>query len=145
MKLHHMSINNEMKARAVIGEPTPEVGMGATMLVGSDRYGCTINRIFMEGKRQVLEVTHDKTKLVGGAMLSEEQTYEYVPQPNAKRHYFAKNEAGFWQEMHYKIISSTYDAKTDERTDVLSKRLSVSRVSVGLRIGERDEYRDPSF
>ncbi len=36
------SVINHLHSRAVIGQPEPVVGMGATMLLWSDRRACTI-------------------------------------------------------------------------------------------------------
>lgn len=145
MNLNDLSPMNNLRARSVVGEPAPEVGMGATLLVGSDRYGCTIHGIFKDGGRDVLVVTHDDSKLVAGSVASEEQDYEYTPRPDGQKMYFVKDARGFWQEMEYKVFEYGYDEEKDERTIVRqSKRLSKVG-SRGLQIGTREEYRDPTF
>lgn len=148
MNLNHLSPMNNIRARSVLGEPAPEVGMGATLLVGSDRYGATIHRVFTYQKdKLVLEITLDDTKLISGSAQSESQEYEYTPRPNGEKMYFMKDDRGFWQQMHYKVFEYGYDEEKDERTIVRqSSRLSkVEGGSRGLQIGKRQEYRDPSF
>jgi hypothetical protein len=136
---------NHLMSRQVIGEPTPTVGMGATLLMWTDRHACTIQRIF-EDKRlgTVLEVTEDKATLVGGSTMSEDQDYTFESRPDGPKRYFAKKN-GLWREYHYRIIEYRYDEEKDERCDKRSKRLSESPTQTGLKIGVRDEYRDPTF
>lgn len=139
------SLTNHLMSRQVIGEPTPEVGMGVTFLLWTDRHAGTIHRIFEDKKLgTVLEVTEDKATLISGSAASEEQGYTYEPRPNGAKRYFAKK-GSFWREYHYKVLDTTYDEEGDVRTQKLSKRLSETATSTGLKIGERDEYRDPSF
>ena len=147
MQLNHLSPMNQIHARSILGEPNPEVGMGATMLVGSDRYACTIHRIFTYQKGKiVLEVTHDESKLVSGSAQSESQEYEYTPRPDGAKHLYMKGDNGLWQEVQYKVFEYGYDDEKDERTVIRqSSRLSRTASSRGLKIGVRDEYRDPSF
>lgn len=139
------SLTNHLMSRQVIGEPTPEVGMGVTLLLWTDRHAGTIHRIF-EDKRigTVLEITADSAKIVSGSMMSEEQSYEYTPRPDGPKRYFAKK-GSFWKEYHYKVLDTKYDEEGDVRTQIRSKRLSEVGTTTGLKIGERCEYRDPSF
>jgi hypothetical protein len=141
------SVMNHVMSRQTKNEPEPVVGMGVTMLGWTDRYAGTIHRIFQEKGTTVIEVTDDDTKLVSGSALSEEQEYEYTPCPDAKtRMYFMKDKrTGKWQEMQYRVMSTDYDEEGDERNVVLSKRLSKCSPGKGLKIGVREEYRDPSF
>jgi hypothetical protein len=148
MNLNHLSPMNNIRARSVLDEPTPVVGMGATLLVGSDRYGCTIHRIFTYQKGKiVLELTHDKTKLVSGSRMSEDQEYEYIPDPDRKEKFlFMKNEQGIWEQVQYRVFEYGYDEVTEERTIIKqSSRLSKVEGSRSLQIGVRNQYLDPCF
>lgn len=139
------SVMNHLMSRQVLGEPTPEVGMGVTLLLWTDRHAGTIQRIFTQAKRTVLEITEDKATLVSGSTLSEAQEYTFEPRPEGRKRYFAKDAGGLWVEMEYKVKEYHYDEETDTRTATLSSRLSKTGGGCGLKLGERDEYRDPSF
>jgi hypothetical protein len=139
------SMVNHLQARATLGEPTPEVGMGVTILLWTDRHAGTIQRIFEERGQTVLEVTTDKATLVSGSKFSEEQGYTFEPRPDGPKAYFKKRLDGQWREFEYKVIDSKYDEATDTRHETRSSRLSLKDGGHGLRVGERDEYEDPSF
>jgi hypothetical protein len=138
------SIHNRIQERAVIGAPTPEVGMGATLLYFSDRHAGTITRIFKDRGQDALEVTEDSSRLVSGSKMSEEQEYEFQANPKGKKHYFKKDQNGFWRSMRYRVLHTEYDEEGDVRTETCSKFLSVIDGGPGLRVGERDEYYDPT-
>lgn len=98
---------------------TPEVGMGATINMHSDRHAATIIAVLSPTRIQVQE---DKAKLVGGSRDSEYQEYEFTPNPKSKVTTFSKRKNGLWIE-----------EKDDQQS------------GTSLTIGERDEYYDPSF
>lgn len=138
------SVMNHLKAVGTVGEPTPEVGMGVTVLMWSDRRAGTIQRIFVDRGQAALEITEDKSTLVAGSTMSEEQEYKFEANPSGRKHYFKKVK-GVWREFHYRVLDSQYDAEADVRHDVCSKFLSRSSGGSCLRLGERDTYTDPTF
>jgi hypothetical protein len=71
---------------------TPEVGIGATLVVGSDRYPMTIVAVEKDGNK--VTVQHDKFILVDGSRNSESQTYSYIPNPNAPLDVYTKRKNG---------------------------------------------------
>lgn len=81
-----MSSTNGILAAGVIGAPTPVVGMGATILMWSDRHAATIRLIdhFKTGARagqvKAVWVTEDQAIRIDNNGMSENQTYEYLPQ-----------------------------------------------------------------
>jgi hypothetical protein len=82
-------------------------------------------------KRDDLAHTHreDRAIRTDSNGLSESQTYTYEPNPNGERHWFRRRKNGTWEEV-----------KLNHKTDRYRKT-----GGLGLRIGEREEYRDPSF
>jgi len=129
------SVQNHMYARMTIGEPAPEEGMAATILGWSDRYAATIIRLRPVGNRgstdHVLYVQRDEAKVVKGSGHDGSAEYEYERNPNGAIYHFRKDKKGRWQEVVY-----------NEATERFS---FVRGGGAGLRIGERREYRDPSF
>lgn len=74
--------------------PTPEVGMGATVCMYSDRHACTIVEVNGRGTRVVVqEDTATRTDRNG---LSDAQSYEYTPNPDAARDVFTLRKNGRW-------------------------------------------------
>lgn len=95
----------------------PVVGMGATLILWSDRRACTIVQVTHNGKRIVIqrdaiEWTPDPTR-PGQILIT-----NYLPDPQGELHHVTKRKDG------------TY-------------RLTGSKTIV--RIGVRDEYYDPTF
>lgn len=94
----------------------PEVGMGATIHVGSDSYPATIIQITQNGKRIVIQ-EDDATRVDDNGM-SESQDYAYQANPNGTIHIATLRKDG-----HYRL--------TGEKTPV--------------SIGIRRRYYDFSF
>ena len=61
--------------------PKPVVGMGATVTCYTDRHAATISWVSPSGK--TLKVREDDVKRIDNNGMSECQTYEYTPNPNA--------------------------------------------------------------
>jgi hypothetical protein len=126
------SVINNLCSRAVIGEPRPKVGMGATMLLWTDRNAGTISKVEeVTSKRYqyLIEVQEDLATVVAGSTQDGSADYEYSPRPDALPYLFAKvRDSGFW---------------------IMVRRNESGRLvkagGRGLRIGERETYRDPSF
>lgn len=100
------------------GQPTPEVGMGATVLCWSDRHAYTI--VEVSAKR--IGVQRDNASRVDGGRMSESQQYEYTPNLNATVEYFTLRKNGAW-----------------------IKEGNAMKGGTQIRIGDRREYYDFSF
>lgn len=120
------SFHNNHYARATKGQPTPVVGMGATILLWSDRHAATIVSVGGKPDAWVIEVQEDRAKVISGSDFDGSADYEYSPRPNGRIHTFRFKD-GVWREL--------------DREGRLMPKGSGS----GLRIGDRLEYRDPSF
>jgi len=98
----------------------PEVGMGATEQVGSDRYPYTIQEVNRGGQELVL--TMDDFIRTDSNGLSESQEYTYVEQKDGIRRVFTRRKDGRYR---LKGTPSTWGG--------------------ALTVGVRRAYRDPSF
>lgn len=90
-------------------QQTPEVGMGATLWCGTDRYAHTISRVSASGKtfwmRQDVSTRTDQNGL------SESQTYSYSPNPDAKEIRTSRCKDGKWRsegQIVWLGVRSTY-------------------------------------
>lgn len=103
--------------------PTPEVGMGATIAMWTDRRAATIVEVikFETGERagqiEALVVQRDNAKRLDKYGMSDAQSYDYSPNPEAPRLTFTANKKG------------QFTARSGDK----------------LIIGRRDEYFDYSF
>lgn len=104
------------------GQPVPAAGIGATILMWSDRRACTIHSVllFKTGKRKgqirTVAVQRDTVTRLDNNGFSESQEYSYAPNPKAPLEVFKVNKSGAY------------------------------RGYLGqLRVGNRDEYHDYSF
>lgn len=123
------SVMNHIYSRAVVGQPTPEVGMGATLLLWTDRHAATIVEVQEIKGITYIKVQADTAKVVSGTKQNGSATYEYSPNPNGQELLFRREPNGRWQQVRW-----------NDKTKRWSKR-----DGEGLRIGERDEHYDPSF
>lgn len=128
------SVMNNLLSRAVIGEPRPVVGMGCTLLGWTDRYAGTIHKVTEVGGSTVtlylIEVSRDYSRVISGSTQDGSAEYAYTPRPEGMRITYRKNKkTGFWEKVRRNPNTGKW-CKTNGK---------------GLRIGERDEYRDPSF
>jgi len=106
----------------------PEVGMGVTMLMWTDREPGTITEILQDGK--VIVVVEDDYKLIDGSFSSEHQVYEFTP-GNGEGQLFKIDRNGSWRY-----------ARVDEKTGRIKFS---SPAGNNLIIGHRQKYRDPCF
>jgi len=107
------SLINHIASRAA--SPRPEVGMGATILMWSDRHPATVVWVSSSGK--TLRLQHDYAKRIDNrGPYTEDQDYEYSRDPGG-------------------II----------QTARLTKRGWRLKGGGGILLGRREEYCDPSF
>lgn len=121
---------NSIINRQVIGQPTPVVGMGATILYVSDRYAGTIIEVQEKNGYTIVTVQEDNatvTNKMGGTGAEE---YEFSANPNGRiSHFRFKENGSAWESIH----------KNPETGRWIKSRSS------GLSIGHRSAYRDPHF
>lgn len=123
------SVINHLHSRAVIGQPEPVVGMGATMLLWADRSACTIVNVQQVRGKTIVTVQRDRAKVVAGSSHDGSAEYEYGRNPFATEYHFRREADGRWQQVVINRQTGRW-GKVD---------------GLGLRIGVRDEYCDPSF
>ena len=121
------SLCNHIFSRMTKGQPTPEVGMGCTILAWTDRHAGTIVKIDSSTKYPVLFIQEDHYKMTNEGGIWGNQEYEFTADPkgliwnfrcrNEKWELVTKSEKGRW----------------------------ILCCGEGLRIGTRDRYYDPSF
>lgn len=82
---------------AVVGgsrQPAPEVGMGATVLHWTDRSAATVVSVSASGKSIVVQM--DNARRTDSNGMSESQTWEHTPNPNAHRLEYTHRKNGAW-------------------------------------------------
>lgn len=62
--------------------PTPEVGMGATIVCWTDRMAATVTHVSASGKSAVIQV--DTSKRADENGMSDSQQYNFTPNPNGE-------------------------------------------------------------
>jgi hypothetical protein len=122
------SLVNHIQSRATIGQPVPEVGMGATILGWTDRYPATIIDVQIIKGRVYVTVQEDHAKMISGDYYNPGE-YEFTRNPAASFQTWRTTENGMWE-------GTLFNAKT--------KRWVKNRGN-GLRVGDRDRYNDPHF
>jgi hypothetical protein len=125
------SLTNSIDEAAVIGQPEPEIGMGATILSWSDRAPGTIIRVERDRGSVVVTVREDAWKRLDKNGMSECQNYEYLSNPEGVRSWFRRLESGRWVEVTWNYNTKRYNM--------------IKGGGHGLRIGERERYHDYSF
>ncbi len=124
------SFINQMYARGTKGQPTPIIGMGATLLYYTDRDAGTI--VFIGGSvgKVVVGVQADRARRIDTNGQSESQAYEFTRNLDGGISYFRFDAKKGWRGV-----------QVNPDTD----RWVLSGGTTGLRIGERDKYYDFSF
>lgn len=125
------SITNHLLSRATIGQPVPVIGMGATMLLWSDRSACTITNVQEVRGKTIVTVQTDFATVVAGSTHDGSAEYSYARNPRGGEYHFRREDDGRWQQVIINIKTGRWG--------------KVNGGGRGLRIGERDEYRDPTF
>jgi hypothetical protein len=123
------SMVNHLYARGVNGQPTPVVGMGATLLFYSDRRAATITKVELIRGKLYLTVQEDYSVRTDKNGMSECQDYDYTPNPTGRVQLFRQGKTGMWEQVRKNSETGRY-VKTDVG---------------GLRIGSRNTYYDFSF
>lgn len=100
-------------------DAVPEVGMGATMVVGSDCYPYTIIEVC--SPRQIIVQADQYRRKDKRGPFTEQQEYNYTPNPQAPKQVFTLRKNASWH------------------------RLGESMKGCSLFIGHRRAYQDPSF
>lgn len=117
---------NHIESLAV-GQPEPEVDMGATILHWTDRTPGTIIEVFKVGAMTYITVQDDDYKVVKGSMQDGTAEYEFSQNPNAAQGSFRREESGQWTPVRKDMATGLWN-KVD---------------GSGVRIGAREMYRDP--
>lgn len=99
---------------------TPVVGMGATVLMLSDRNPATIVEVSKNLRK--VTVQDDHHAVVSGSVMDGSAEYTFSPNPNASREVYTLRKNGRYVREGESMKNGT-----------------------GLRIGERDRYYDPCF
>lgn len=110
------SLINHVMSRS--GDARPKVGMGCTILGWTDRHPGTIVEVSKSGKR--IGVRGDLARRTDNNGPSENQTYEFSPNPAASTRYYSLRKTGRWV-----LVGQTSGPQ--------------------LAIGYRDKYYDYSF
>jgi hypothetical protein len=122
------SLINNIMSRSVIGEPLPEIGMGATMLSWTDRNPATIVTVFSKGKTQYVGVNEDDAVRTDSNGISESQSYEFSFNPHVFIQYYRKTSKGTWEGCYINPETGRF-----------------VKGNGSLSIGQRGKYWDPSF
>jgi hypothetical protein len=122
------SLINNIMSRSVIGEPLPEIGMGATMLSWTDRNPATIVTVFSKGKTQYVGVNEDDAVRTDSNGYSESQSYEFSFNPHVFIQYYRKTSKGTWEGCYINPETGRF-----------------VKGNGSLSIGQRGKYWDPSF
>ena len=122
------SLINNIMSRSVIGEPTPEIGMGATMLSWTDRNPATIVSVFNKGKTMYIGVNEDDAVRTDNNGISESQTYEFKFNPHVAIRYYRKTAQGTWEGCYINPETGRF-----------------VKGCGSVIIGQRGKYWDPSF
>ena len=125
------SVQNDLFARATNGQPTPTVGMGATLLRWSDRHAATIIAVKLT-KTGCWRITvqHDKAAVVSGSAHDGSAEYEYSADPT-----------GMTEDFEFDPAKKRWFQLGPDAAG----RLRRVKDGSGITIGRRESYRDPSF
>ncbi len=112
------------------GQPTPQVGMGATECMHSDRHAYTIIEVGKNGK--YFKMQQDTAIRIDNNGMSESQSYKYVPNPDGTIMEVKLTKHG------WRVIGNGYNYKTNKPT-------RTTQGMSGVLVGYREEYYDFSF
>jgi hypothetical protein len=123
------SLTNHILSRSVIGQPEPQVGMGATILCWTERHAATIIQVWANRKQTYINVQEDHVRRVDKNGMSESQEYEFSPNPQGAISTYRRADDGSWHQVRFNSRTQRWRKTHGE----------------GLRIGERAHYHDFSF
>lgn len=98
----------------------PVVGMGATVLMLSDRHPATIVEVSKNLRKVTIQ--EDRFSVVSGSVMDGSASYDFKANPEASRETYTLRKNGRYVREGESLKNGT-----------------------GLRIGERDRYYDPHF
>lgn len=111
----------------------PEVGMGCTQNMWSDRHAFTITEVVRtkDGKVKHFIATEDDWERTDNNGMSESQSYTFKPNPNGRSIMVRQDKRGQWCEVS---VTRYNDGRVTTRTS-----------STTVNLGVRSKYDDPSF
>jgi hypothetical protein len=130
--------SNVNQAYANTGWPAPEVGMGATQLLWTDRHPYTIIEVSKSGK-QFLMRSDKAIRTDDRGYFTESQSYRYEPDPSGHVTLVRLCRDGRWREVSFE---RRYDV---ERVVPAVDERRGRAVGTVVAVGMRKEYRDPHF
>lgn len=89
------SVNNWLMS-GTQGQPTPQVGMGITILMWTDRHAGTITRV--SPSRKTFWFKRDIATRTDDNGMSESQTYAFAPNPDATERCARLTRSGAWKD-----------------------------------------------
>jgi hypothetical protein len=89
----------------------PQVGMGCTILHWTDRSPCTIVAVSKTGKS--FDFTYDDYRRTDSNGMSQDQTYEYAPRPDAARYKARLSKDGRYRAQGQVIVVGKREAYFD--------------------------------
>jgi hypothetical protein len=98
----------------------PEVGMGVTRILWSDRQAWSVVEVYPEGKK--IRVRQDRAVVMSGSAFDGSAVYRFLPQEDGREAVLTLRSNGKWVQ-----------------------RGEPMRGGCGWLIGVREEYVDPSF
>lgn len=125
------SLINHLHSRQVIGQPMPKVGMGATVLMWTDRCAATIVEVVSKADGSVdrIAITDDSNTVTKGSGHDGSAEYAFTSNMDGHRTWYRTGADGLWQQTRHNPVTNRW----------------TKAGGAGLRIGARDQYRDPSF
>lgn len=114
-----------------LNQPEAYVGMPATILSWTDRHPATVVQLFKVGKSKLMRIQSDHYTVVPkeGRQYGDHIDYTYSRNPEGCTYTYRQDANGKWLEVYF---------KEDTKRWVQCGR-------GGVHLGEREEYRDPSF
>lgn len=75
----------------------PKVGMGATVIMYSDRHACTVIKV--SSSKKTFWIQRDDVKRTDNRGMSEDQDWKCTPNPNGVVYEVRKNKKGIWKTL----------------------------------------------
>lgn len=124
------SVVNHIRSRQTRGAPTPEIGMGATVLLWTDRHAATV--IGYDPQKRIVTIQEDHAKRTDQNGFCEMQEYEYTPDPDGLCYHFRWNtKKETWEQVRFNNETGRWN--------------KINGGGCGIFIGSRETYRDFTF